>query len=51
MEFSKPEYWNGLPCPSPGNLPSPGIKPKSLAPPALAHGFFPTVPPTKPGSH
>ena len=27
MGFSKQEYWNGLPCPPPGNLPNPGIKP------------------------
>ena len=26
MEFSRQEYWSGLPCPSPGDLPSPGIK-------------------------
>ena len=35
MEFSRQEYWNGLPFPSPGNLPNPGIKPTSLAFPAL----------------
>ena len=29
MEFSRQEYWSGLPCPSPGNLPNPGIKPRS----------------------
>ena len=29
MEFSKPEYWSGYPFPSPGNLPNPGIKPRS----------------------
>ena len=29
MEFSKPEFWNGLPFPSPGHLPNPGIKPRS----------------------
>ena len=27
MEFSRQEYWSGLPCPSPGDLPNPGIKP------------------------
>ena len=26
MEFSRQEYWSGLPCPSPGDLPSPGIE-------------------------
>ena len=36
---------NGLPCPPPGNLPDPGIEPAS---PALAVGFFTTVPPGKP---
>ena len=29
MGFSRQEYWNGLPCPPPGNLPNPGIKPAS----------------------
>jgi len=29
MEFSRQEYWNGLPCPPPGDLPDPGIKPMS----------------------
>ena len=31
MEFSRPEYWSGLPFPSPGDLPNPGIKPRSPA--------------------
>ena len=31
MEFSRQEYWSGLPFPSPGNLSDPGIKPRSLA--------------------
>ena len=31
MRFSSQEYWSGLPCPSPGDLPNPGIKPRSLA--------------------
>ena len=30
MKFSRPEYWSGLPCPSPGDLPNPGIEPRSL---------------------
>ena len=34
------EYWNGLPFPSPGDLPDTGIKPASLASPALAGRFF-----------
>ena len=29
MEFSRQEYWNGLPFPSPGDLPNPGIEPGS----------------------
>ena len=29
MEFARPEYWSGLPFPSPGDLPNPGIKPGS----------------------
>ena len=31
MEFSRQEYWSGLPLPSPGDLPNPGIEPKSPA--------------------
>jgi len=38
MGFSRQEYWSGLPCPPPGELPDPGIKPMSLTPPALAVG-------------
>ena len=40
MEFSRQEYWSGMPFPSPGDLPDPGIEPVSLASPALAGGFF-----------
>ena len=40
VEFSGQEYWSGLPCPPPGNLPDPGIEPVSLTSPALAGGFF-----------
>ena len=29
MEFSRQEYWSGLPCPPPGDLPDPGIEPRS----------------------
>ena len=36
MEFSKREYWSGLLCPPPGDLPDPGIEPMSLTSPALA---------------
>ena len=49
MEFSRQEYWSGLPSPTPGDLPNPGIKPASLvSPPALAGGFFITAPPSRP---
>ena len=44
-EYSLQEYWSGLPFPSPGNLPGPGIKPGSSA---LAGSFFTTEPPGKP---
>ena len=40
MGFSKQEYWSELPCPTPGDLPDPGIKPMSLISPALAGRFF-----------
>ena len=36
MGFSKQEYWSGLPFPSPGDLPNPGMEPMSLMSPALA---------------
>ena len=42
MEFSRQEYWSGLPLPTPGVLPDPGIKPMLLLAPALAAGFFTT---------
>ena len=45
MEFSRQEYWGGLPFPPPGDLTNPGIKPVS---PALASGFFTIVPTGKP---
>ena len=47
MEFSRKEYWSGLPFPSPGDLPNAGIEPSCPGSPALAGGFF-TVPPEKP---
>ena len=40
IEFSRQEHWSGFPFPTPGYLPYPGIKPESLASPALADGFF-----------
>ena len=45
MEFSRPEYWNGYPLPSPGDLPNPGIKPRS---PALQVDSLPAEPQGKP---
>ena len=42
MGFSRQEYWSGLPCPSPGDLPNPEIEHLSLMSPALAGGFFST---------
>ena len=47
MEFSRQEYWSGLPFPIPGDHPNPGIKPISLASPALTGRFFTTAPPGK----
>ena len=46
MGFSRQEYWNGLPCPAPGDLPRPGIEPTPLKSPALA-GRFLTMSATK----
>ena len=48
MEYSMQEYWSGLPFPSPGGLPNPGIEPASLASPALAGRIFTTAPSEKP---
>ena len=45
IEFSRQQYWSGLPFSTPKYLPDPGIKPMSLMTPALAGGFFITVPP------
>ena len=45
MGFPGQEYWSGLPFPSPGDLPDPGIKTIS---PVLAGGFFTIEPPGKP---
>ena len=42
------EYWSGLPCPLPGDLPNPGVKPASPASLALGGGFFTTELPGKP---
>ena len=40
MGFSRQEYWNGLLCPSPEDLPNPGIELTSLMSPELAGRFF-----------
>ena len=45
MEFFRQEYWSGLPFPSPGELPNPGIEPGS---PALQAGSLWSEPPGKP---
>ena len=45
MEFSRQEYWSGLPYPSPGDLPDPGIEPKS---PTWQADALPSEPPGKP---
>ena len=42
MEFSRQKYWSGLPCPSPGDLIDPGIKPRS---PALQADSLPSESP------
>ena len=47
MGFPMQKYWSGLPFPSPGDRPNPGIKPVS---PVLAARFFSTEPPGKPSS-
>ena len=56
MEISREEYQSGLPFPTLGDPPDPGIEPASLGSPALAGRFFTTVPPGEPsigfrGSH
>ena len=48
MEFSRQEYWSGLPFPPPGNLHNPGIQLTSPASLALAGRFFATAEPGKP---
>ena len=44
MGFSRQDYWSGVPFPSPGDLPNPGMEPAS---PISADGFFTTEPPGK----
>ena len=45
MGFSRQEHWSELPCPPPGDLPNPGIVPRS---PALQADSLPSEPPGKP---
>ena len=45
MELARQEYWRGLPSPSPGDLPNPGIKPRF---PTLQADALPSDPPEKP---
>ena len=45
MGFSRQEYWSGLPLPSPGDLPDPGIEP---GPPTLQTDSLPSEPPGNP---
>ena len=47
MGFFRQEYWSGLPCPPPGDLPDPGIEPTYC----IAHGYFTAEPPGKPHIH
>ena len=48
LEYSRQDDWSGLPFPTPGNLPNPGIKLVSLVSYALADGFFTNALPGKP---
>ena len=48
MGFSRQEYWSGVPCPSPGDLPNPGIEPLCPVSLALQPDSLPTELPGKP---
>ena len=48
MKISKQGYWSGLPFPTPGDLPNPGIEPTYPTAPAATGRFFTTEPPGKP---
>ena len=50
IEFSRQEYWSRSRFPTLGDLPNPGTRPMSFVSPALAGGYFTTVPPKKPKS-
>ena len=47
MGFSRQEYWSGLPCPPPGDLPDPEIKPSSTVTPSLQADSLPLGPMTQ----
>ena len=51
MGFSRQEYWSGLPCPPPGDLPDPEVEPASFMSPALAGEFFTSESPGSPTNH
>ena len=48
MGSSRREYWSGLPCPPPGDLPDPGIKLSCTISPEFQADSLPTEPPGKP---
>ena len=48
LEFSRQDYWSGLPFPTPGHLPDPGIEPRSPVSPELQADSLPTEPTGKP---
>ena len=48
MRFFRQEYWSGLPCPPPGDLPNPGIEPESHVYLHWQASSLPLVPPGKP---
>ena len=48
LGFFRQEYWSGLPCSPPRDLPDPGIEPMSPVSPALQEDSLPTEPPGKP---
>ena len=48
MGFSRQEYWSGLPCPPPGDLPNPGTEPRSLMSLHWQMGSLPLAPPGEP---
>ena len=48
MDFSRQEYWSGLPIPPSGDLPNPGTEPAPSVSPLLAGGFFTTELPRRP---